>query len=466
MSTDRGGWVVTDAIRIYKNFPESNAFSERCVFYLSPYQQNTSMGPSVRIFCFTWNTESVRIAEAVQHSGQEPLSLISEKWYQCEQPDFLPALLHRVLPQEDDDVAPYDLLVFALQESAKPGDYLLSHALPRELGSRYTLLRRQRLIGAGKTTWTSLKREYEFKLRGVRIAVFVRPEFEDRVALLGDAFIPCPGRERLTHGKGGVGVVVRVVDIGVIGFLNVHLPYDASSIKGTNRMRIQTGVAQQNKALNALVDDFQERYRGIHYLFVLGDLNYRVLHRENVVDARAMYHLMSKSEEQRRRVYETRDELRQSIDYGALPLFREGVDNAGPSFMPTAKMARGREPPGTTAFNAYKLGAAFHRNPAWCDRLLYATYRDLNQTERPQRLRAEYGRVIEGDGDVRCVFYERFEAGRTMTLSDHTSVIGAFEITAYLGQDLDNEAEQQATTEKDEAQGSPEPNDDLHEWSV
>lgn len=394
---------------------------------------------SVRIFFFCWNTESVRIAEAVKHTGQEAVSMLSEYWYQCEQPDFLPELLAKVLPkrvvgeEEEEGEKQFDLLVFGMQESSKPGDYLIN-AISHELGNRYTLLRRQRMLGVGKTCWKSFISDWEIKLRGVRIAVFARSGFEDRVALIGDAFIPCPGRERVTHGKGGVAIVLRVVDIGIIAFLNVHLPFDSRTLDGSNRARIQTGVAHQNKALNTLIEYVQEQYRGIHYFFLMGDLNYRVLHRENQVDARAMYQLMSESAEQRRRVYETRDELKQSIDYGALPPFMEGIDNRGPDFMPTAKMARNRTPSGTTAAEAYKFGSNFQRNPAWTDRILYASHRELEQTERPHRLKAEYGRIIEGDGDITCFLYDRFESGRTMTLSDHSSVIGGFEITPFLGE--------------------------------
>ncbi len=55
---------------------------------------------SVKIFCFTWNSESIRIAEAVRHSGEEPLSILSEYWYKCEQPDFLPELLQKYFAKE------------------------------------------------------------------------------------------------------------------------------------------------------------------------------------------------------------------------------------------------------------------------------------------------------------------------------------------------------------------------------
>ena len=393
---------------------------------------------SVKIFCFTWNSESIRIAEAVRHSGEEPLSILSEYWYKCEQPDFLPELLQKVFckgeeaENNEEKQCKYDLLVFSLQESAKPGDYLLN-AIANELGNRYTLLRRQRMLGVGKTSWTSLARDWQIKLRGVRIAVFARKEFEERIALLGDAFVPCPGRERLTHGKGAVAVVLRVVDIGIIAFINVHLPFDSKTLDGSNQARIQSGVAFQNKALNSVIEYVRDQYRGIHYVFLMGDLNYRVLHRENQVDARAMYHLLNQGPEQRRIIYETRDELKQSINYGALPPFLEGIENKGPDFMPSAKMTRDRSPSGNTSIEAYKLGTNFQRNPSWTDRIIYASHRELEQTERPQRLRAEYGRIIEGDGDILCTLYDRFEQGKTMTKSDHSSVIGAFEIKPFLG---------------------------------
>lgn len=391
----------------------------------------------VRLFFFTWNSESIRIAEAVKKSGQEPISMISEYWLRCEQPDFLPELLKMVFTGVDNETCKYDFLVFGLQESCKPGDYF-HNAISNELGNRYTLLRRQRMLGVGKTTWTSMVRDWELKLRGVRIAVYVRTAFLDRVALLGDVFVPCLGRERITHGKGAVGVVVRVVDIGVIAFLNVHLVFDSTTLAGTNHERIRDGVAKQNAALNYLIDSVREQYRGIHYFFLMGDLNYRVLHLENHVDARAMHRLMAHSEENRRRLYETQDELRNSINYGALPPFQEGVDGRGPCFMPTAKLERNRVA-GDTNADAYKFGKLLQRNPSWCDRILFATHRELDQTERPHRLRSEFGRVIDGDGDVECLYYDRFESGKTMCLSDHAAVVAAFKITPFLGGDAEEE---------------------------
>lgn len=418
--------------------------------------------PSVRIFCFTWNTESVRIAETMQHSGQEPLSVVSEQWFRCQQPDFLPELLRRALPSEQntdqragaEQAAPYDILVFALQESAKPGDYLLSDAIPRELGSRYRLLKRSRLMGVGKTTYTSLTSDYELKLRGVRIAVFVREDFASQVTLVGDAWLPCPGRERLTHGKGCVAVMLRVADIGVIGFLNAHLPFDSSTIKTTNRERMESGVAFQNQALNALIEGLRQKYATIHYLFVMGDLNYRVLHESELRDARTVYRSMSESVEERQRVYRMRDELRQSIEFGVIPPLQEGIDDEGPTFMPTAKMCRGRFPAGSTTIDAYNLGKTHYRNPAWCDRILYATHRDLNQTLRQPRPPERRGEIVEGDGDILCLMYDRFEAGRTMTMSDHSGVIAAFRIVAFLDDEEEDDDQDDGASDENESVGS------------
>lgn len=396
--------------------------------------QEAATVPCLRIFCFTWNTESVRIGETLHRSGHESSSVVADQWFGCLRPDMLPDLLRYALPHEHDaQQPPYDLLVFALQEAAKPGSYFLSHALPHELGSRYVLIGRSRMVGVGKTTMRSLRDEWTLKTRGLRLHVYVRAALEPHVRLIGDMYEPCGGRDLITHGKGGVGIGVHVRDHGVVGFLNVHLPFDAATLYLNNRDRVRAGVRVQNAALNALVSAFDARFHP-HYLFVMGDLNYRVLHVQDVKAAAALAQRMAQGADERRRVYQQCDELRKSIDIGALPPLREGVDpDTGPaSFMPTAKLVHGRVA-GATSVADYKVGKAQQRNPSWCDRILYATRPELHQTGPPLRTAADRGRTIEGDGFVTCTHYERFDVGTTMPHSDHAAVWGAYTLEANLG---------------------------------
>lgn len=361
----------------------------------------------MRIFVFTWNTQSVRMSETVQRSSHEPMSIISDMWYQCQDPDFLPELVEKAIASDS------EILVFSLQESAKPGDYFLSHAVHKELGNRYILLCRQKMIGVGKVSYTSLKRNWEVKFRGVRIAVFVRLDFLENVELIGDTWIPCPGRERFTHGKGAVAVVVRLYEKHTIAFVNMHLPFDCTTLKGSNLLRVEKGVSVQNHAFNSILEEVSRAYPFVNYWLVMGDMNYRIFHREGEINARKIHTVLQLSEEQRQQLYKLRDELKSSIDVGSLPPFEEGVDGNGPSFMPTAKMVHHRTA-GNTSTESYCFGEGNHINPSWTDRILYSSSSHLQGTKENTFLK--------------CIAYNRFEEGKTMTLSDHSAIIGTFEL--------------------------------------
>jgi len=399
----------------------------------------------ISVFMMTWNSESVLIAETLQRSGHEPVSMLSERWYGCKQPDFLPALIEKyIFPPSESKTADgtavrqgkHHLIVVALQESAKPGDYLLSNALPRELGERYTLLKRGRMMGIGRTTVNALKRDGALRMRGLRLAVFVRKDFASSVHYQAENEVLCTTKDQFTRGKGGYGIVVRIDNFGLVAFLNVHLPFVASTLIDGNHARLTSGVQQQNEAFCTILQKFLEKY-ALHHLFVLGDFNYRVMHLADITDAAGLCREMCASDEFRDKLYRENDELLFSIRTGHLPPFQEGVNNAGPQFMPTAKMQHQRAP-NDTSTASYKFGKHNHRNPSWCDRILFLPG-SLQRTptigqllSHAQKHKGTTFRDASAQLDTlttplaECTSYERFESGETMTYSDHSAVCATY----------------------------------------
>jgi hypothetical protein len=111
------------------------------------------------------------------------------------------------------------------------------------------------------------------------------------------------------------------------------------------------------------------------------------------------------------------DELRILMSYidetsVELPCMDEGVNNAGPIFLPTAKMQRGRTSP------LYRLGTNSFRTPSWVDRILYQDLKDFQRT-------LDFDPFNRKDVGLQCIEYDRFDVGN-MNLSDHAAVYGCF----------------------------------------
>lgn len=165
-------------------------------------------------------------------------------------------------------------------------------------------------------------------------------------------------------------------------------------------------------------------------MVVLGDMNFRVLNSStpSLSSPHSVWNVLHSSDERRKRMFDARDELKQAIQYGALPPYREGVNNVGAStFMPTGKMRHGRQS-GDVQVRAYHFGRNETQNPSWCDRILYARADEVvANTCRPHAVRGE--RYVEGRGSIECSFYNRFEHGQSMTKSDHSAVIASILVT-------------------------------------
>ena len=105
-------------------------------------------------------------------------------------------------------------------------------------------------------------------------------------------------------------------------------------------------------------------------------------------------------------MYQQYDELRQQMKKNNIYSFCEGVNNSGPQFLPTCKLDKDR---GENDI-IWKLGKYDQRNPSWCDRILYQTYK--NDTY-----------------NITCTKYDRFQSGQVMSDSDHAGVIGIYSLS-------------------------------------
>ena len=421
-----------DNFSLYDHPKSNSSTNSNLVTPKSNFTTDKNPPKQVSILAFTWNTESVLIAETLQKNGQEPVSFYSENWLGCKQADFLPELFRKHIFDEDGSEnaqGKHHLIVVALQESAKPGDYLLSHTFGSQLGERYVLVKRGRMMGVGRTSINAIRRDYAVKVRGLRMAIYARKDFIPFVHFQAEKTVLCTIQDYFTRGKGGYGIVVRIDGFGLMAFLNVHLPFAASTLRKGNHVRQATGVRQQDDAFNNILKQFLH-HQSLHHLFVLGDLNYRVQNPANVVNAADLCAAMGQREEFRRKIYLECDELRTSILSHSIPLaFQEGVDNTGPCFMPTAKMYHERES-GTTVPGSYKFGTNNHRNPSWCDRILYLpgslqkspTISQLLSDALEKKDTQTNSDFISSHSAAICTLYDRFESGETMTSSDHSAV--------------------------------------------
>jgi hypothetical protein len=395
----------------------------------------------MNIFIFSWNTQSLRISESMTRTSEEEKSqsLISRHWFGCESPDFLPELMKTYIFPEGKANGAYHLLVFALQEDAKPGSYLMSHAIPFELGNRYRLICRERMMGIGKTTIDSLKEEYSCKARGLRIGIWAREDWASNVTLEKTIEIPIPGQNQLTRGKGALVACIQVANHGRIAFANCHLPFESTTIGTTNEHRWKTGVEYQNWCMNLVLRTCVHQLSP-DLLWVVGDLNYRLLNPDAAsthADARAMWIKLTTSIEDRREIYRTCDELKLSMDMRLVPPMKEGPDESGPvHFLPTNKLRNSRAS-GDTSEIAYKFGKRNQRHSSWCDRILFCNrnqwllfYGDEFVVSQPPPASVSFlSAPVQKNIEAKCVLYDRFESGILMTHSDHAAVLGGFTVS-------------------------------------
>lgn len=394
---------------------------------------------SLRVFTFIWNTQSIRISESLDPDeiAENREGYLASYRFKADIPDFFDPLMKKII---DSDA---DLVVIGFQEDASPGSYFHSHILKNQMPRyNYTLIKRTKLMGVGATTYQALL-SFDFKMRGLRISIYAKDAFAQKILEEEDILINDIGNTQkeyvcgsiIARNKGGTASYVRIPRLGTIAFLNAHLPFNSHSLFESavrhDPMIRQTDVQNQNICFNEiyrkLILDLKVKP---DYVIYMGDFNYR-----NKPGNIGAYKLASAlqdhgCEKLYRELYLNCDELYDEMHKKKnIYEFNEGIDNQGPMFLPTGKMSKTRidgydvivnsgeidlsQPytpnPNNTDGLFYKTGVADQRSPSWCDRILYKT---LNDTVEP----------------IKCISYERFDCGQTMKKSDHSGVIGVFTI--------------------------------------
>lgn len=397
----------------------------------------------LKIFTFIWNTESIRLGESLDRDllDQHRESYFGDFHFVCEIPDFFPPLIKQIV---DSDT---DLCVIAFQEDSKPGSYFHSHFLTQEMPKYgYTLIKRNKLMGVGKTTYDALF-SFDFKLRGLRLSIYAKKDLaqeilaeeESLTADLGSIEKEYVCTSVITRNKGGISTYIRIPRIGIIAFINVHLPFSSqslidSTIKSDPMIR-QNQVQIQNISFN-------EIYRRLvldlpvkpDYVLYMGDFNYRIHGKQLIQDGKITQitaYEISQIFERRptlpvyQQFYKNYDELYQQMSNKYIYPFEEGINNQGPMFFPTGKLIKdrpegyqdqGEDPNLEEPFHldrnrdpssCFKTGHIQQRCPSWCDRILYLS---RENSSRP----------------MKCLAYDRFDVGLTMKKSDHAGVIGLY----------------------------------------
>jgi len=364
----------------------------------------------------TWNTKSVNMCESSivdRRNGRSLMEILNGWIYSGYCPDFLKDMTNNIkkeLPK---------LLVFALQEDAKPGSYLLSHAVPDILKPEYVLVERTRMMGVGVTTYKKFFQDFSLQLRGLRMAIFALNSWwktiSDKVIVESD-YATCSGIYSFTKGKGAISISIDIPEYGCINFINLHLPFDSSSLSNAvtkNDPHIRQDALQKQNV------DFNDIYRKMviekknksDYLFIMGDMNYRV----TGIDADTLflsYDINDKdSFTNMPRIFQMNDELVKQQNLGLIYSMNEGISGRGPTFMPTTKLSiveYDEDDEYTRQKERYfKIGKDKQRIPSYCDRILYKT---LN----PKK------------ANIISLEYERYDKGIAMAQSDHAAVIGKY----------------------------------------
>ena len=331
----------------------------------------------MNIFIFTWNTQSVGYTASNAHFIEQLIQKITCKYH--------------------------DLVIIGLQEDSMRDSDLLDGEkimVSKLAEAGFNPIDIISLSGWGSTTFKALVNDWNYKPRGLRLALFKNCTSTINIESVKSRTVVCPSWYNwLTNGKGGAIITIGT-NIGTVTFLNMHLPFDSSSlIKGNDR---SSALMWQIKCFNymcmqALQDNTSD------YLFAFGDLNFRNQLRyesgaaqvaEKLDNVQYLYELISEA-----------DELKLMLNYDQTNTFREGVHNIGPYFSPTCKLVKGRE--WTDTRMNYMLGSKDHRVPSWCDRILYACLKDT--------------------GHIVCTSYTGWDH-YSMAQSDHASVIGSYSL--------------------------------------
>lgn len=129
---------------------------------------------SYKILVFSWNTESIALAETLdvqvaEYNRSTASSMFPgmTTWrHTYNIADFYPKLSELIKQHQP------DIIVIRFQEDRLPGSYFHSHLLPEELPKiGYSLVKRTKLMGVDVTTYKGFTKGELFE-RGIRVSVY------------------------------------------------------------------------------------------------------------------------------------------------------------------------------------------------------------------------------------------------------------------------------------------------------
>lgn len=375
-----------------------------------------------RILVFSWNTQSVGLCETLdpnladfhRSSYSDYISGLTTWKYSCDIADFYPQLVELIIEQNP------DLVVIGFQEDRYPGSYFHSHLLVSEMPKiGYGLVKRCKLMGIGITTYKGMLNGDIFE-RGLRISIYAKsdiiPSIEKEEAEMR-AFVGNDGQSEyvcssfITRGKGAISSYIILPGFGRMAFVCCHLPFNAQSLieerVHKNSMLRQNEINQVNTCFNNIIENLVlfKNPNPTHVIY-FGDFNYRLADPRPATTVANDFCHKYDDPDFLHDIYVMYDELYDQTTRKNIYEFSEGIDNQGPSFVPTCKMLKSRN---HHDIGSWKTGQQDQRVPSWCDRILYKTFTETNH-------------------HMVCTYYDRFDTGNVMTKSDHAAIVSVFDL--------------------------------------
>lgn len=410
---------------------------------------------SYRIMVFSWNTSSISICETldpkIADNNRNTYSIpilgtktkLSTWQYNCEIPDFYPKIREFIVENKP------DIIVIGFQEDRFPGSYFHSHFLPDEMPKiGYDLIKRTKLMGLGITSYKGFLKGDPFE-RGIRVSIYAKlnlvniienEEYELRSTIANKGQDEYICSSRITRGKGATVSYLMLPGFGRLAFICCHLPFNSRNLINerlhNNHMLRQNELNGSNICFNNIIEDFVLFKNPIPtYVIYFGDFNYRLADPRPATDVALDFYNNFNNMLFIKNIYQKYDELKVQMNRNNIYEFSEGVDNQGPSFIPTCKLVKGRTTfPFKTkhSFNDnisisrkntdisnekfinindyWKTGKKDQRVPSWCDRVLYKQF-------------TNDGHKLE------CTYYDRFDVGEVMSKSDHAGILSMFKLS-------------------------------------
>lgn len=448
-----------------------------------------SHSQTYRIMVFSWNTESVSLAETMNPEIAEYNRTSSSiyvpgltTWHHAYIiPDFYPKLARKIKNEDP------DLVVIGFQEDRFPGSYFHSHLLPEEMPKiGYGLVKRTKLMGVGVTTYKGLLNGDLFE-RGLRISVYAKKdlvsiiekeEINMRTSIGNDGQEAYICSSVFTRGKGAVASYIMLPGFGRLAFLCCHLPFDARSLilerKYKNQMLRQNAVNKCNICFNNIIENLVLFKDPIPtHVIYFGDFNYRLADHRSASEVSALFNTLGNDAVFLQDMYQQYDELVEQMRRKNIYEFNEGISNGGPTFLPTCKMVKNREQKenklikelwNMDSWNEKDSQNIVQQSKDSWDRTLDPknswdkTLESKDSWDRTLESKDSWDRTLEskdswetGKEDQRvpswcdrilyrtfndydhhslkCTDYDRFDVGEAMSRSDHAAVIGVFELS-------------------------------------